>query len=84
MLGVMLHVPRVSFYSPKGQKSSLIFIWKALIAFCLRVHRTVRCTPDSEQSQVSFLLWRSQPLLATGPMAHQTVRWRTGQSGATW
>jgi hypothetical protein len=45
MLGVLLHVPRGSLYSPKGPRSRWISIWKALVAFCPQVHRTVRYTP---------------------------------------
>jgi hypothetical protein len=37
-------VLRGSFYSPKGQKSRLIFISKAVVAFCLRVHQTMNST----------------------------------------
>jgi hypothetical protein len=38
-----------SFYSAKGPKSRWTFIWKALVVFYPRVHRTVRCTPDTVQ-----------------------------------
>jgi hypothetical protein len=50
------------------------FIWKALVAFYPRVHQTIRCTPDSKQCVIPFLVWQSRPLLASGPMAHWTVR----------
>jgi hypothetical protein len=40
---------RVPFYSPKETRSRWSSIWMALVAFCPRVHRTVWCTPDSEQ-----------------------------------
>jgi hypothetical protein len=49
MFGVMLHVPRCPFYSPKGARSRCWSIWKALVAFYPRVHQTVRCTLDCEQ-----------------------------------
>jgi hypothetical protein len=52
-----------SFYSPKGPRSRLIFIWKALVAFCPWVHRTVQCTPNTEQLMISFLPCRSRPLI---------------------
>jgi hypothetical protein len=44
MLGVLLHVPRGPFYSPKAARSRWIPTWKANLAFCRVVHRTVRCT----------------------------------------
>jgi hypothetical protein len=49
LLGVELHAPRGPFYSPKGPRSLWSSIWKALVAFCSWVHRTVWCTLDSEQ-----------------------------------
>jgi hypothetical protein len=49
LLGVELHAPRGPFYSPKGPRSLWSSIWKALVAFCPWVHRTVWCTLDSEQ-----------------------------------
>jgi hypothetical protein len=49
MLGYLLHIPRGSFYSPKGPNSCWSSIWKALVAFCPWVHRTIRCTPDTAQ-----------------------------------
>jgi hypothetical protein len=42
-------VPRGSFYSPKGPRSCWSSIWKALVVLYPRVHRTVRCTPDTAQ-----------------------------------
>ena len=48
MLGYLLHAPRGPFYSPKEPKSHWFFIWEAISLPCLRVHRTVRCTPDTE------------------------------------
>jgi hypothetical protein len=44
MLGVLLHVPRGPFYSPKAARSRKRSIWKAFLAFCRVVHRTVWCT----------------------------------------
>jgi hypothetical protein len=44
MLGVVLHAPRGPFYSPKVARSHWRSIWKAILAFCRVVHRTVRCT----------------------------------------
>jgi hypothetical protein len=49
MHGVELHVPRGHFYSPKGPRIHWSSIWKTLVASCSRVHRTIRCTLDSEQ-----------------------------------
>jgi hypothetical protein len=37
LLGVVLHAPRIPFYSPKGARSRWSSIWKALVAFCPRV-----------------------------------------------
>jgi hypothetical protein len=84
MLVLLLHAPRGSFYCPRGQRSHLIFIWKALVDFYPRVHWTVRCTQDNEQCVNPFLSWRSRPMPTIGAMAHQTVRWRIGQSGTTY
>jgi hypothetical protein len=43
-LGVLLHAPRGPFYSPKAARSRWRSIWKAILAFCRVMHRTVRCT----------------------------------------
>jgi hypothetical protein len=55
---------------------------KAILAFCRLAHRTVRCTTGHCPVRISFLLWRSRPLVLWS-------RWRTGhcpvhigQSGA--
>jgi hypothetical protein len=40
MFDVLVEAPRGLFYSPKGPRSRCSFLWKAQIAFCLRVHRT--------------------------------------------
>jgi hypothetical protein len=78
-----LHAPRGPFYSPKGPRSHWRSIWKALVAFCPRVHQTVRCTPDSEQCVgwaraenpwlAAFLFW------GTGPsdVGHRTIQCAT-------
>jgi hypothetical protein len=43
MLGWLLHAPRGPFYSPKAVRSRWRHSWKANLAFCRVVHRTVRC-----------------------------------------
>jgi hypothetical protein len=67
MLGFHLHAPRGPFYSPKVARSCWRLTWKAKLAFCWVVHRTVtvadRCT-------ISFLFWRIRPLVLG-------VGWRT-------
>jgi hypothetical protein len=77
MLGVVLHAPRGPCYSPKEVRSRLNSIWKALVAFCPWAHRTVNSARfpsfSGEADHCSH-----------DPMAHGTVRWHTGQSGATW
>jgi hypothetical protein len=76
MLGVLLHVPRGPFYSPKAARSRWKHSRKADLAFYHLAHRTVRCTTGHCPVRISFLLWRSRPLLIES-------RWRTGQSGAS-
>ncbi len=59
-------------------------IWKAIFAFCLVAHRTVRCTPDTVRCPISFLNRRSRPLPTVADLgavgapdmsgAHRTVR----------
>jgi hypothetical protein len=44
MIGFLLHAPRGPFYSPKAARSRWRKTWKAILAFCRVVHRTVRCT----------------------------------------
>jgi hypothetical protein len=79
MLGWLLHAPRGPFYSPKAARSRWRQSWKANLAFCRVVHRTVtvvvRCA-------IAFQIRRSRPL-------QLRARWRTGhcpvhirQSGA--
>jgi hypothetical protein len=82
MLGVLLHVPRGPFYSPKAARSRWEHSRKAYLAFCRLAHQTVQCTTGHCPVRISFLIWRSR-LLAPGS------RWRTGhcpvytgQSGA--
>jgi hypothetical protein len=82
MLVYQVEAPRGSIYSPKGQGSRCSSIWKALVSFCLRVHRTVRCTPDKEQCPISFLKRPSRPLAAAPRLAHRTVRCTPDMSGA--
>jgi hypothetical protein len=40
----VLHAPRGPFYSPKAARSRWRPTWKANLAFCWVVHRTMRCT----------------------------------------
>jgi hypothetical protein len=85
MLGVLLHVPRGPFYSPKAAKSRWRSIWKAILAFCRVVHWTVRCTTGQllfMSGAISFHIGRIRPLLlrAGWRTGHYPVR--TGQSGA--
>jgi hypothetical protein len=82
LLGYLLHAPRGPFYSPKAARSRWEQIWKAILAFCRRVHRTVRCTPDTVRCPISFLKQRSRPLQIWEPLAHRTCPVHTGQSGA--
>jgi len=84
MLGVLLHAPRGPFYSPKAARSRWEQIWKAIFAFCLVAHRTVRCTPDTVRCPICFLKQRIRPLLSESDLrtvgapdmsgAHRTVR----------
>jgi hypothetical protein len=71
VLSVVLHAPRGPFYSPKGPRSCWSSIWKALVALCPWVHRTVRYTPDSEQcNSYKILDW-----LVSCSRGYQTIRW---------
>ena len=74
MLGVLLHAPRGPFYSPKAARSRWEQIWKAIFAFCLVAHRTVRCTPDTVRCPICFHKKRSRPLPTVADLAHRTVR----------
>jgi hypothetical protein len=71
MLGVLLHVPRGPFYSPKAARSHWEQSRKAILAFCRLAHRTVRCTTGHCPVRISFLFWRSRPLKTWSC-------WRTG------
>jgi hypothetical protein len=77
--------PRGFFYSPKGPKSRWSSIWKALIAFCPRVHQTVRCTRDTAQCNdyvsPDWLLFASRGHRTVGfgqRVKLSTIRWPTG------
>jgi hypothetical protein len=84
MLGVLLHAPRGPFYSPKAARSRWEQIWKAIFAFCLVAHRTVRCTPDTVRCPICFHKQCIRPLLSDADLrtvgapdmsgAHRTVR----------
>ena len=92
MLGVLLHAPRGPFYSPKAARSRWEQIWKAIFAFCLVAHRTVRCTPDTVRCPICFLKRRRRPLQTVGRSgavgapdmsgAHRTVRCRLPTVGS--
>jgi hypothetical protein len=75
MLGVELNAPRGRFYSPKGPMSPWSSIWKALVAFCSWVHRTVRCIPNSEQCVAENRVTGWFPVLGASdhPVHHLTV-----------
>jgi hypothetical protein len=90
---------RGSFYSPDGPMSCWNSIWKALVAFCSRVHRTVRCTLGTAQCKIPFhkrlscLLSQSLEPSVTWHIrlsgAHQTIRLYLSTVGpaevaATW
>jgi hypothetical protein len=84
MLGVMLHAPRGLYYSTKVATSRLSPNWKALVAFCPWVHRTVRCT-TGQWTVRDFLPCLVKPTIAaTILVAHRTVRWCTKQSDVAW
>ena len=75
MLGVLLHAPRGPFYSPKAARSRWEQIWKAIFAFCLVAHRTVRCPLLAVGSATC-------PAQIARPTVGPADRWLTGQSGA--
>jgi hypothetical protein len=77
VLGVLLHMPRGPFYSPKAARSRWSPFWKAQVATVRGRTGQFDAPPTNEQCKISFLLWRSSPL-------QQPALWRTGQSGATW
>jgi hypothetical protein len=66
-----LHAPRGHFCSPNGPRSRWSSISKALVAFCLWVHRTVQCTPDSELCNS----YKIPDWLVSYSRGHQTVQW---------
>jgi hypothetical protein len=69
----MLHAHRGPFYSPKRPRSHWSHIWKAPVAFCLRVHRTVWwCTQQLLHNGYESSDW--PPSFSSG---HQTVQWHT-------
>jgi hypothetical protein len=79
MLEWLIHAPRGPFYSPKAARSHWRQSWKANLAFCRVVHRTVTL---AVQCAIAFQNKRSRPLQIR-------ARWRTGhcpvhtgQSGA--
>jgi hypothetical protein len=84
MLGYLLHTSRGPFYSPKAVRSRCSSIWKALVAFCLWAHRTLRCTTGQWTVCDSLPCLVKPTVAATGPVAHWIVRWNTGQSSTTW
>jgi hypothetical protein len=80
MLGVLLHALRGPFYSPNAARSRWRSTWKANLAFCRVVHRTVRCTTGHKQ----FLSGARFPSISgttnrwpRAPLDHRTVRCTT-------
>jgi hypothetical protein len=74
MLGVLLHVPRGPFYSPKATRSRWEQSRKANLAFCRLVHRTVRCRFLSCSGAADR--WRFGTVGSPdSPVHHRTVRW---------
>jgi hypothetical protein len=67
MLGSLLHAPRGPFYSPKAARSHWRPTWKAKLAFCRVVHRTVTV---AVQCAIAFQIRRIRPLVLG-------VDWRT-------
>jgi hypothetical protein len=59
MLGWLLHAPRGPFYSPKAARSCWKQSWKANLAFCRVVHRTVTV---AVRCAIAFQIRRSRPL----------------------
>jgi hypothetical protein len=66
MLGSLLHAPRGPFHSPKAARSCWRSTWKAILAFCRVVHRTVRC-PTGQ------LRTRWGPSSSEGPQKHDLI-----------
>jgi hypothetical protein len=75
MLGVLLHATRRPFYSPKRSRSRWSPIWKALVNFCLRVHRIVRWHTRQLLYNDCQIVWLAAFLFGWAPdcpVAHQT------------
>ena len=70
MFGIVLHVPRDPFYSPKGPRSRWSSIWQALVDFRPRVHRTVN-SAMAENPLIGYVLL----LGGTGPSGAPLDRW---------
>jgi hypothetical protein len=68
MLRFLLHAPRGPFYSPKGARSRWRPTWKAKLAFCRVVHRTVTIVV---QCAIAFQIRRIRSLVLG-------IGWRTG------
>jgi hypothetical protein len=84
LLGILLHVPRGPFYSPKGASSHWTPFGRPwLPSVCGRTAQS-GAPPDSEQCKISFLFWWSRPLQPLAPVAHWTIQCHTRQSGAIW
>jgi hypothetical protein len=81
MLVYILHAPRGPFYSPKAARSRWRPTWKAKLAFCRVVHRTV---PVVVRCAVSFLFWRFRPLVLGGSWRTGHCPVHTGQSDALY
>jgi hypothetical protein len=56
VLGFYSMAPKGSFHSPKGPRSCWSSIWKDLIAFCPRVHRTLHSATVTKYLIGYFLL----------------------------
>jgi hypothetical protein len=73
VLGVLFHAPRDPFYSLKAPRSRWSSIWKAIVALCPWVHRTVGC-PTGQGTVCDFLPFLAKPTIATTmPVAHRIV-----------
>jgi hypothetical protein len=73
MLGMLLHKSRGPFYSPKAAWSRWRSTWKANLAFCRVVHRTVWCTTG----QLQYMFGARFPSIPG-----VADRWASGQVGA--
>jgi hypothetical protein len=81
MLGVLLHVPRGPFYSPKAARSRWRSTWKAILAFC----RVVTKQSGARSPSISGVAdrWPSGPFGAPDTVwctpdspVYPTDRWR--------